>query len=308
MKRLALIPLVLIALVPTTAATLTFAAAKTGRPSAKPHAVKVKAHKTIVVPNVLGQAYVFAKGVLEDAGFGWKLQGAKGYAANLVSAQSPAGGTIVVDNGAPTITLTLTRNTTYPQVGTPENSAPYASTRTILPSQLQKQAAAARAKKAKRAQAAARKKAAARAKKASARAKKAKRAAKARPARTARAKQTARSSSKPKPAASAAIRLPDFIVPGAPKEPQKEMPLPDRARLLGRWLDTHRTNTPANVKHWLYQHNWLVYGARFGWWHGAEALETLIKVDRRVEAVWGVGTASEAQARATLAAVRAKAR
>ena len=301
MKRLALIPLVLMALVLTTAATLTFAAAKTGRSSAKPHAVKAKAHKTIVVPNVLGQAYVFAKGVLEDAGFGWKLQGAKGYAANLVSAQSPAGGTIVVDNGAPTITLTLTRNTSYPQVGTPENSAPYASTRTILPSQLRKQAAAARAKKAKRAQAAARKKAAARAKKA-------KRAAKPKTARTARAKQTARPASKPKPAASAAIRLPDFIAPGAPKEPQKEMPLPDRARLLGRWLDTHRTNAPANVKHWLYQHNWLVYGARFGWWHGAEALETLIKVDRRVEALWGVGTTSEAQARATLAAVRAKAR
>jgi hypothetical protein len=301
MKRLALIPLVLIALVLTTAATLTFAAAKTGKPSAKAHPVKVKTRKTIVVPNVLGQAYVFAKGVLEDAGFAWKLRGAKGYAANLVSAQSPAGGTIVVDSGAPTVTLTLSRNTNYPQVGTPENSAPYAPTRTILPSQLRKQAAAARAKKAKRAHAAAPKKAAAAPKKG-------KRAAKPKTARAARAKRTARPHSKPKPATSAAIRLPDFIAPGAPREPQKEMPLPDRARLLGRWLDTHKTNTAANVKHWLYQHNWLVYGARYGWWHGAEALEILIKVDRRVEALWGVGTVSESQARATLAAVRAKAR
>jgi beta-lactam-binding protein with PASTA domain len=300
MKRLALIPLVLIALVLTTAATLTFAAAKTGKPSAKAHAVKVKTRKTIVVPNVLGQAYVFAKGVLEDSGFAWRLRGAKGYAANLVTAQSPAGGTIVVDSGAPTVTLTLSRNTNYPQVGTPDDSSPYAPTATVLPGQRPKKSAPARTKKAKPARvAAAPKKAAA--------PKRAKRAAKPKPARTARAKQTARPSSKPKPAASKAIRLPDFIAPGAPKEPQKEMPLPDRARLLGRWLDTHKTATPANVKHWLYQHNWLVYGAKFGWWHGAQALEILVKVDRRVEALWGVGAVSEAEARATLKAVRAKA-
>jgi hypothetical protein len=84
------------------------------------------------------------------------------------------------------------------------------------------------------------------------------------------------------------------------------MPLPDRARLLSHWLDAHPKPTNANVRHWLYQHAWIVTGARFGWWRGAEALRILIGVDRQVESKWGVGRKSELTARAALAFVEAK--
>jgi hypothetical protein len=103
-------------------------------------------------------------------------------------------------------------------------------------------------------------------------------------------------------------RLPAFHVAGAPKEPLHEIPLPARARRLEAWLSPNRTLSAANLRHWLYQHAWIVTGARFGWWHGAEAIRTLIRVDRRVEARWGVGYRSEAAARRALAEVEAKAK
>ena len=54
-----------------------------------------------------------------------------------------------------------------------------------------------------------------------------------------------------------------------------------------------RQPTASNVRYWLYQHAWIVTGAKFGWWHGAQALATLIDVDRRAEQYWGVGRQSE---------------
>jgi hypothetical protein len=54
------------------------------------------------------------------------------------------------------------------------------------------------------------------------------------------------------------------------------------------------------VQHWLYQHSWITAGAKFGWWHGAEALQTLIAVDRTVERQWSMGAKSEAEAQAAL--------
>jgi len=93
-------------------------------------------------------------------------------------------------------------------------------------------------------------------------------------------------------------------VPGAPKEPVDEIPLPARARHLEAWLTRDRGPTAANERHWLYQHAWIVTGAGFGWWHGAEALRVLIRVDRRAESQWGIGYRSEAVARGALAAVR----
>jgi hypothetical protein len=99
-------------------------------------------------------------------------------------------------------------------------------------------------------------------------------------------------------------RPPAFRVPGAPKEPLDEIPLPSRARRLEAWLTLDRGPTAANQRHWLYQHAWIVTGARFGWWHGAEALNVLIRVDRRVESQWGIGYRSEAVASGALAAVR----
>jgi hypothetical protein len=99
-----------------------------------------------------------------------------------------------------------------------------------------------------------------------------------------------------------------FRVPGAPKEPLDEIPLPVRAQRLEAWLTRSRDPTAANERHWLYQHAWVVTGARFGWWHGAEAIRILIRVDRRVESQWGVGYRSEAAARFALAAVEARAK
>jgi hypothetical protein len=105
---------------------------------------------------------------------------------------------------------------------------------------------------------------------------------------------------RPRPAA--------FHVPGAPKEPLDEIPLPARARRLEAWLTPGRGPTAANQRHWLYQHAWIVTGARFGWWQGAKALKVLIRVDRRVESQWGFGYRSEAAARGALAAVEARAK
>jgi len=80
--------------------------------------------RVLVVPNVTGQLFVFASGMLEDGGFGWNVRGSVGgYPANLVVAQSPAAGTRVIDNGVPGITLTLARR--GGQVGQPQNRSPY---------------------------------------------------------------------------------------------------------------------------------------------------------------------------------------
>ena len=91
-------------------------------------------------------------------------------------------------------------------------------------------------------------------------------------------------------------------------EPLTEMPLPNRARLLDTWLNTHRKPTDANVRHLLYQHAWIVTGAKFGWWHGADALKILIAVDRRTQHLWGIGVRNERIARAALAEVEARSR
>src|ERR671931_1765761 len=118
-------------------ATITFAAEKqiSSTAAAKPASTAAKP-QVVVVPNVVGQAYVFAKGTLEDAGFGWRVaRPVGGYAANTVVSQQPAGGTRVVDTGAPQIVLQLARNKKYAQHGTPENSAPYAGTEIVLAGQ-----------------------------------------------------------------------------------------------------------------------------------------------------------------------------
>jgi hypothetical protein len=262
-------------------ATITFAAeTQLTAPTApvQPKAARVPA--VIVVPDVRRQAYVFAKGTLEDAGFAWRVAGgAHGYAANVVVGQAPAPGTRVVDTGAPLVTLSLASNKRYGQKGTPENVSPYPGTPIKV---------AGRPLPASPAPTEAEPKATSKPKKAKP---KAENATKGRTAKT-----TARS------------RPPAFVVAGAPKEPLDEMPLDRRATLLQRYVETHRTRTQAGVAHFLYQHAWIVTGAKFGWYHGAEALEILIAVDRRAEQLWGIGSRSAEMARAALAEVRAKQR
>ena len=87
---------------------------------------------TVVVPDVRNEAYVFAKGQLQDAGFAWKVAGGlPGYSANIVVSQSPAPGTKLIDTGAPMIKLTLARNKdkgyAHPK-DEPEDRSPYAGT------------------------------------------------------------------------------------------------------------------------------------------------------------------------------------
>jgi hypothetical protein len=184
------------------------------------------------------------------------------------------------------VTLKLARSTKYPERGTPENFSPYRGTPLVLAE------ARPTAKPAKQAPAAAP-------------------AAKEPAAKQPAAKQpTAKQPAAKQPAAKElpAKRPPAFAVPGAPPEPLKEMPLVDRARLLSSWLDAHSNPSDANVRHFLYQHAWIVTGARFGWWHGAEALRVLIDADRKAERLWGVGARSELTARSALAEVGARSR
>jgi hypothetical protein len=100
-------------------------------------------------------------------------------------------------------------------------------------------------------------------------------------------------------------RPPAFVLSGAPAEPLNEMALTQRAELLSAWIGAH-PKTKANVRHYLYQHSWIVTGAGFGWWHGAEALRKLIAVDRIAQRRWGIGKKSELVARSALADVEAR--
>src|SRR4051794_18297075 len=112
--------------------TMTYAAGrKLTTPEMKP-AVVVAPTPTLVVPDVRGQAFVFAKGILEDDGFAWHVTGrVHGYATNLVATQNPAPGTRVVNTGAPTIVVTLSKGR-YVETGKAEDDAPYVGTATQL--------------------------------------------------------------------------------------------------------------------------------------------------------------------------------
>jgi len=270
LPRLAIVGVVLL----LASATLAVGAAKrlTAVPNGAPAPLTAA---TIVVPDVAGQAFVFAKGTLEDTGFAWRVVGGvHGYAVNKVSSQTPAAGTKLKDTGAPTITVTLER-TAYPEKGEPEDVSPYAGT---LPQPAGLRAVTPAAPI---------------------------------PAAPKGAKQkptTTKPKSKPaQPAAAAPTkRPPAFAVANAPTEPLKEIPLTQRARLLSAWIRAHPQPTPAHVRHFLYQHTWVVTGATFGWWHGAEALRELIAADHIAQQHWGIGRKSELVARNALARVEAR--
>jgi hypothetical protein len=254
-------------------AALTFAAGEKLRastPTQAPTATAAPLVATILVPDVRRQAYVFAKGILEDSGFAWKVQGSiQGFASNKVAAQSPAPGTRVLDTGAPTIVLQLMKGA-YPQTGAPENVAPFPGTPLRLADIASAQVV--------------------------------------RPKAAAPVKAAAPAVKAPKTAKAPAVRKPDFTFPGARPEPLDELPLPTRAQQLRDWLATGPAPTDSNVKRWLYQHSWVVGGARQGWWHGADALRILIVADRRAQAAWGIGDKSAALARTTLTEVEARQR
>jgi hypothetical protein len=263
-------------------AAVTFAAGKQiASNPAKKAAAAPAAPATLVVPDVRNQAFVFAKGSLEDAGFAWRVTGSvHGFAPNTVTAQSPAAGLRVIDTGAPLVTVTLLRNARYSEHGAPEDASLLRGTKIQLADIPASPIVPARPAK--------------------------------------RAKPTTKKAvplappkavaPKKQKVATVSKRPPAFVVPGARKEPLNELPLPDRARLLGRFVEANPRPTNANVKHWLYQHEWIVTGARLGWWHGAEALRILISVDAKAQTRWGVGSRSADVARRALAGVEARAR
>ena len=270
-------------------ATMTFAAETRSGPTGVPKA-QATAKAILVVPDVRGQAYVFAKSTLEDGGFAWRVTGSvQGYAANLVESQAPEPGTRVYDTGAPTITVGLRTNSSYPQSGSPENRSSFRGTVIQRVGVVTKPKAKVKAKPKANPEP------------------KPKAKPKAKPKPKPEPKPEPKPKPKPKPKKNPE-RPPAFAVPGVKPEPLDEIPLPARARGLNAWLSSHQTLSDANVSYWLYQHSWIVTGAQFGWWHGAQALERLIQVDQRVQQFWGIGSRSEAVARAALAEVRAKSR
>src|SRR5437867_3210280 len=207
LPRLAVIGAVLL----LASATLAVGAAKrmAAVPQGAPAPVPVA---TVLVPDVTGQAFVFAKGTLEDTGLAWKVIGrVHGYAANKVANQTPAAGTRLKDTGAPTITVTLER-TSYPEKGEPEDVSPYLGT-SVQPVGLRSVTPAARVPTAPKG------------------------AEKKLPAATKPAAPTV--------TAAPTARPPAFAVANAPKEPLKEMPLTQRAQRLSTWIAAHpRPTTP----------------------------------------------------------------
>jgi hypothetical protein len=262
-------------------AALTYAAAqKMGAAPAVVPVVKTAtvAPRILVVPDLRRQAFVFSKGTLSDAGFSFRIEGpVKGFASNMVVSQSPAPGTRVIDTGAPLVVLHLAKSGS--QLGLPEDVSSVTPTAVKLasdPAAPAKEAAATTVLPTK--------------------------------VVSKVAKKAVVTST---PTKAPANRLPQqrppaFVVPGARKEPLDEIPLTERAKALLVWLNQHPNATDANVKHWLYQHAWIVTGAEMGWWHGAQALDTLLVADRRAWALWGIGARSTAVARQALAEVEAR--
>jgi hypothetical protein len=276
-----LIALIVIWLLAAASWTLAAGGPQTSQPAAP--AAEPATPEVLVVPDVRRQAYVFSKGILQDAGFAWRVEGSvEGYAANTVVLQSPAPGVRVVDNGAPTVVLRLKRSGEYDERGVPENRSSYKGTAVVLLSNWE-----------------------------AAQTESAEATTEAQPVTTTITTTTTAPPAAPPSAPeqgeeSSAYREPDFLVEGVPREPADEMPLPQRALALEKRVAAVVKPSRKFVSYWLYQHSWLVTGARFGWQGGDDALQTLIQVDRSLSVRFGFGARSERVARRTLAYVESR--
>ena len=268
-------------------------------PPPAPVVVEAEKPDVLVVPDVRRQAYVFAKGILQDAGFAWRVSGdVDGFAANTVLVQTPAPGTRVIDNGAPVVSLRLARSSQYAERGVPENSAPFSASKVVLLKDWQ-------AEQKKNAPPAPEAAPAETAPATTTPAPTTTAPAETTPAPATEPTTTAPAAAPP-PAQDPAYRKPDFTVSGAPQEPADEMPLPARARALEERAAMLKKPTRRFVNFWLYQHTWIVTGARFGWKDGDVALKTLIRVDGSLQARFGFGRRSQAVARRALAYVESR--
>ncbi len=276
------------------AATYTLAADTVAPPAATDPAPSVSKPHVLVVPDVRRKAYVFAKGILQDAGFAWRVEGSvKGFAANTVTVQNPAPGAKVIDNGAPVVVLGLARNNAYGESGQPENTAPYKGTTVVLVSQWESEQESTTTSSTTTTTTT-----------------ETAPTATTEPTTTTEpaATTTEPSGTTTEPQEPEKTRKPDFEVPGAPAEPADEMTLPARARALRDRLSGSGKPSQRLINFWLYQHSWIVTGARFGWHDGAEALHILIKVDESLERRFGFGAKSAVVARRALAYVEAQAK
>ena len=89
--------------------------------------------RVLTVPDVRGRQYAAARRMLGEGGFAWRVRGSvRGFRANLVAGQSPVSGTRVLDNGAPTVTLTLRAARGTRNRGRPLDSSPFTGTRPVL--------------------------------------------------------------------------------------------------------------------------------------------------------------------------------
>jgi PASTA domain len=266
------------------AATFTLAADKKATPPTTGADPAQAAKPTVLtVPDVRNKAYVFAKGILQDAGLAWSVRGAvQGYSANVVVWQSPSPGSRVIDNGAPIVSVRLSKNAAYGERGLPENEAPYTGTRVVYLAdwrEAHEQSTQSTSTQATTSEPSTT------------------------TAETAPTTTTEPSTTtEPEPE----TRKPDFEVPGAPAEPADEVTLSQRARQLAKRMNAMPKPTNRLVNYWLYQHSWIVTGARFGWHDGAEALRILIKVDQSLERRFDFGARSETVARRALAYVEAQ--
>jgi hypothetical protein len=285
----------------------------------EPPAAEAEAEPTadggvLIVPDVRGLPYVFAKGVLEDWGFAWKVKGkVEGFAVNLVAEQSVEPTTEVLDTGAPTIVLKLKMNPGYEEKGLAQDRSPYPGTKLVLADGGEPQAATLPAEEAEASDESADE-------------------SETQEPETASPTETEPTATEPAvtepedtetanyeeaantgveanaevEADAESLRPPAFPVAGAPREPLDEISLPERARNLRAWVGDLEKVTPSAMDHFAYQHAWVVTGAEFGWWQGAEALMILIQVDEQLQSKFGTGAKYEAVARAALAEVERK--
>ena len=234
------------------------------------------------------QAYVFAKGILQDAGFAWRVRGdVDGFAANTVTVQTPAPGTRVIDNGAPVVTLRLARSAQYAERGVPENSAPFTGSKVVLLKNWQAEqkknappvAEAARRDRSCDDDAGSDHDRAGR---------------RPPPPRPTTAPTSHDSGTRSAARAGSGLSQARFHrLRRAGRARRRDAASGARTRARGAGRQAEEADSPRFVNFWLYQHSWIVTGARFGWKDGDVALKTLIRVDGSLQKRFGFGRRSQ---------------
>lgn len=238
---------------------------------------------SLVVPDVVGQPYVFAKQLLDDAGFAWEVEGQiEGYAANLVESQVPLPGTEIIGIELPRVTLTLGRNTDYEERGVPQNVSRDSGTPVLNLDPVPKPTPGDEQQN------------------------------------SASEEPNLRENGGPKKTSGNDAAADQQAVQPIPDESEDRAEVPtepgassagnesalERSLFLASWILEHPHPTDEAVSYWLWQHSEIIAGARSGEPDAQEALEILVEIDRDLQKSWGVGAKSEALARETLQEIR----